>query len=389
MGTLDKQKSIGFDFRKLVSLKLSQLPWWFFIIVIIIFGVGSTVYRSYASVERLLVRIDEEKITSIKNFVEDGDLILGTEIDTTSFDTASKYIDSQSIQTYYTYQNAVQALLRGDVDAVIIDLSRGNKFLREFPNTLELVGASLSLNDTENYWESFNFIYFGLVITIRVSLFSYIIAIVFGLLAGLGRISKNTIIKNLATLYVELIRGIPIIVLIFYIALVGVPAIVANINQMGEWLIAEEFSFVGNVLLNVSIRDIPSEWRAIIALSVTYGAFLAEIFRAGIQSIGRGQMEAARSLGMSLRQAMRYVILPQAIRNVLPALANDFIAMVKDSSLVSVLAVQDITHLSRKYTGSSFRYKEAFTILTILYLTITLALSLLVRTMERRLSQDD
>lgn len=389
MGTLDKQKSIGFDFRKLVSLKLSQLPWWFFIIIIIIFGVGSTVYRSYASVERLLVQIDEEKITSIKNFVEDGDLILGTEIDTTSFDTASKYIDSQSIQTYDTYQNAVQALLRGDIDALIIDLSRGNKFLREFPNTLELVGASLSLNDTENYWESFNFIYFGLVITIRVSLFSYVIAIVFGLLAGLGRISKNTIIKNLATLYVELIRGIPIIVLIFYIALVGVPAIVANINQMGEWLIAEEFSLVGNVLLNVSIRDIPSEWRAIIALSVTYGAFLAEIFRAGIQSIGRGQMEAARSLGMSLRQAMRYVILPQAIRNVLPALANDFIAMVKDSSLVSVLAVQDITHLSRKYTGSSFRYKEAFTILTILYLTITLALSLLVRTMERRLSQDD
>lgn len=389
MGTLDKQKSIGFDFRKLVSLKLSQLPWWFFIIIIIIFGVGSTVYRSYASVERLLVRIDEEKITSIKNFVEDGDLILGTEIATTSFDTASKYIDSQSIQTYDTYQNAVQALLRGDIDALIIDLSRGNKFLREFPNTLELVGASLSLNDTENYWESFNFIYFGLVITIRVSLFSYVIAIVFGLLAGLGRISKNTIIKNLATLYVELIRGIPIIVLIFYIALVGVPAIVANINQMGEWLIAEEFSLVGNVLLNVSIRDIPSEWRAIIALSVTYGAFLAEIFRAGIQSIGRGQMEAARSLGMSLRQAMRYVILPQAIRNVLPALANDFIAMVKDSSLVSVLAVQDITHLSRKYTGSSFRYKEAFTILTILYLTITLALSLLVRTMERRLSQDD
>ena len=272
---------------------------------------------------------------------------------------------------------------------MIIKLNIGQRFVRENPNKFELVGASLSLNDTESYWESFAFIYVGIVLTIRVSLISYAIALVFGLFAGLGRISKNKILSNLATLYVELIRGIPIIVLIFYIALVGVPAIVKSINGVGESLIESEFVFIGNFLAGISIRDIPSEWRAIIALSVTYGAFLAEIFRAGIQSVGRGQSEAARSLGMSLGQAMRYVILPQAIRNVLPALANDFIAMVKDSSLVSVLAVQDITHLSRKYTGSSFRYREAFTILTILYLSITLTLSLLVRTMERRLRQDD
>jgi polar amino acid transport system permease protein len=129
--------------------------------------------------------------------------------------------------------------------------------------------------------------------------------------------------------------------------------------------------------------------RAVVALAVTYGAFLAEIFRAGIQSIGRGQTEAARSLGMSYAQAMRYVILPQAIRNVLPALGNDFVAMVKDSSLVSVLAVRDITQVARLYAGSTFRFREAYVTLSVLYLTMTVALSMVVQFVERRLRQDE
>jgi polar amino acid transport system permease protein len=129
--------------------------------------------------------------------------------------------------------------------------------------------------------------------------------------------------------------------------------------------------------------------RAIVALSVTYGAFLAEIFRAGIQSIGRGQMEAARSVGMSYAQAMRYIILPQAVRNVLPALGNDFVAMVKDSSLVSVLAVRDITQVARLYAGRSFRFREAYITLSTMYLTMTVVLSLLVQALERRLRQHE
>jgi polar amino acid transport system permease protein len=129
--------------------------------------------------------------------------------------------------------------------------------------------------------------------------------------------------------------------------------------------------------------------RATVALSVTYGAFIAEIFRAGIQSIGRGQMEAARSLGMSSGQAMFHIILPQAIRNVLPALGNDFVAMVKDSSLVSVLAVRDITQISRLYAGSTFRFREAYMTLSVMYLTLTVALSLLLQAFERRLRKND
>jgi His/Glu/Gln/Arg/opine family amino acid ABC transporter permease subunit len=142
---------------------------------------------------------------------------------------------------------------------------------------------------------------------------------------------------------------------------------------------------LGQVLTSLENQDVPITVRAIIALAVTYGAFLAEIFRAGIQSVGHGQMEAARSLGMSRGQAMRFIILPQAIRNVLPALGNDFVAMVKDSSLVSVLAVRDITQIARLYAGRTFRFREAYITLAVMYLTLTIFLSFLVRQLERRL----
>jgi len=125
--------------------------------------------------------------------------------------------------------------------------------------------------------------------------------------------------------------------------------------------------------------------RAQFSLTLGYSAFLAEIFRAGIQSIGRGQMEAARSLGMSYPQAMRSVVLPQAVRNVLPPLGNDFIAMLKDSSLVSVLGVQDITQLGKVYSASTFRFFETYNVVAFLYLVMTIGLALFVRWIEQRM----
>ncbi len=241
------------------------------------------------------------------------------------------------------------------------------------------------ITTNEDYNTTFNFIKTGLTITVKTTLISYGIAIIFGLLAGMGRISKNVFINNLSRLYVELVRGIPMLVLIFFIALVGVPLLVDMLNNFGYWLMDREVGFIGNIFTAVTNQDISMNSRAIIALAVTYGAYLAEIFRAGIQSIARGQMEAARSLGMSYGQAMRYVILPQAIRNVLPALGNDFVAMVKDSSLVSVLAVRDITQVSRLYAGTTFKFREAYIILAVMYLTMTVVLSLLVQLLERRL----
>jgi polar amino acid transport system permease protein len=245
--------------------------------------------------------------------------------------------------------------------------------------------TAYAIYSRENYSEAFGRIIQGLGTTIITALVAYGIALIFGLLAGLGRISRNVALNNLATLYVELIRGIPMLVLIFFIALVGVPTVVDGINSLGDWLDGLGVTIVGGILTTFNNQAISMSVRAVIALAVTYGAFLAEIFRAGIQSIGRGQTEAARSLGMSTGQAMRYVILPQAIRNVLPALGNDFVAMVKDSSLVSVLAVRDITQVARLYAGSTFRFREAYVTLSVLYLTMTVALSLVVQRLERRL----
>ena len=241
----------------------------------------------------------------------------------------------------------------------------------------------------ESYYEAFNFIKIGINVTIITSLSAFAIALIIGLITGMGRISNNVVAKNVATLYVELIRGIPMLVLIFYIALVGVPNVVNMLNALGEWMNSKGLEVLSLPFVAVQNDNISMNIRAIIALAVTYGAFLAEIFRAGIQSIGRGQMEAARSLGMSNGQAMRYIILPQAVRNVLPALGNDFVAMLKDSALVSVLAVRDITQVARLYAGRSFRFEEAYTTLAVMYLTITIILSLLVRYTERQLRKDE
>ena len=245
--------------------------------------------------------------------------------------------------------------------------------------------AAYNILSRQNYRDALIFIKAGLTITAITSLISYGIAVVIGLLTGLSRISSNIFLNNLGRLYVELIRGIPMLVLIFFIALVGVPSVVDALNNLGVWFGEQGLTIPSQVLTSFNNQAIPMNVRAIVALSVTYGAFLAEIFRAGIQSIGRGQMEAARSVGMSYGQAMRYVILPQAIRNVLPALGNDFIAMVKDSSLVSVLAVRDITQVARLYAGSTFRFRESYMTLAVMYLTMTIALSLLVQAVERRM----
>ena len=240
-----------------------------------------------------------------------------------------------------------------------------------------------------SYSEAFNFIKVGLSITIKTTLIGFIIALFLGLITGLGRLSNNVFFRNLATLYVEFIRGVPMLVLMFFIAYAAVPATVDGMNAIGHWLQSIGWNWLANPLLALENKAIEMNVRAIVALSVTYGAFLAEIFRAGVQSVSKGQMEAARSQGMSASQAMFYIILPQAIRNVLPALGNDFVAMLKDSSLISVLAVRDITQVARLYAGRSFRYDEAYMTLVILYLSMTVVLSLVVKYIERRVRQDE
>jgi polar amino acid transport system permease protein len=239
------------------------------------------------------------------------------------------------------------------------------------------------------YQDAFNFIKEGIVTTIRVTVIAYGLSLIGGLILGLGRVSKNVIFYNLATLYVEVMRGIPMLVIILYGAFVIVPLSLDLINGLGNWFVRITFLVgVGQALQNINIQQVDMSARATAGLALGYAAFEAEVFRAGIQSIEKGQMEAARSLGMSYFQAMRYVILPQALRRVLPPLGNDLIAMLKDSSLISVLAVRDITQLGKLYRARSFRSFEAYNTMAFMYLSMTLSLSMLVKYIERKMSRE-
>ncbi len=197
----------------------------------------------------------------------------------------------------------------------------------------------------------------GILVTFQVTVEAILLALVIGLFAGLGRISRNPFINGLSSLYVEVIRGIPLLVQLFYI-----------------------YFALGRIV------NVPAIASAVIAMAICYGAYMAEIVRAGIESIPKGQMEAARSLGLSHAQAMRHVILPQAIKNILPPIGNEFVALLKDSSLVSILAVSDLLRRGREFASESFNYFETYTMVALMYLLITLILSKLISIMEERLS---
>lgn len=216
----------------------------------------------------------------------------------------------------------------------------------------------------------------GLGITIYVALVAFSLASLLGLCMALLGMSGNLILRQASRLYVEVFRGIPVLVLLFYVAFVGAPALVALINLITAPLV--ELGWVEPFL----IRDFSLTWRAIIALTIAYSSFIAEIFRAGIQSVDVGQIDAAKSLGLSRFNRFRLIILPQAIRTIFPAWSNDFIAMIKDSSLVSVLGVADITQMAKVYAAGSFRFFETYSILAYIYLILTIGVSIGLRKLE-------
>ncbi len=231
----------------------------------------------------------------------------------------------------------------------------------------------------EDYRIIFRAVSRGIVTTLYVSVIAYVAAAAVGLLFGLMRASHRRVLREAASVYIEVVRGVPMLVILYYVAFVAAPALVVLINRLAEPLIAAGW------MQPLSVRRVDFVWRAIMALTIGYSAFLAEIFRAGIEAVPRGQLEAALSLGMSRRQAMLRVVLPQAARTVLPPLGNDFVAIIKDSALVSVLGVQDITQQAKVYSASSFRFFETYNTVAFLYLVLTIGLSILVRTLERRL----
>lgn len=213
----------------------------------------------------------------------------------------------------------------------------------------------------------------GIGITVFVTLVAFAGALVLGLLLAVASLSRHLIWRQLARLYTEVIRGVPIIVLLLYVAFALVPALVAGWNALG--------------LPELSVRDFPLLARAVLALILAYAAFLAEVFRAGLLSVERGQIEAAKALGLGGWLRFRLIVFPQAFRTVLPPLGNDFVAMVKDSSLVSVLGVADITQLGKVTAAGNFRYFETYNVVALIYLAMTVTLSLLLRKLEAHLRQ--
>ncbi len=219
----------------------------------------------------------------------------------------------------------------------------------------------------------------GIGITLMVTATAFTGASLLGLLLALGTLSRFAVVRQFVRFYVELIRGIPIIVLLLYIAFAGVPLLVEGWN----WI-------AGNLGLgDVKTRDVSLLWRAVAALILAYSAFLAEVFRAGIVSIAPGQVEAAKALGLNGWQRFQLVIAPQALRVVLPPFGNDFIAMLKDSSLVSVLGVTDITQLGKIAAAGNFRYFETYNLVALIYLSMTVTLSVAMRQLEHRLRWKD
>lgn len=224
------------------------------------------------------------------------------------------------------------------------------------------VDEELFDGDTVGYLKEWKFgpLAVGLMTTLYISFVAGIFGLVLGIGTGLCRVAKNPALKGLSTIYVEIIRGTPLLVQIFIF-----------------------YFFFGTVL------DIGRMVAGIGALSLFAGAYVAEIVRAGIQSIAKGQMEAARSLGMNVFQSMRYIVLPQALKRTLPPLAGQFISLIKDSSLVSVIAITDLTKAGREVITSTFATFEIWFTVAALYLVITGGLSQIVQWVERRLAISD
>ena len=225
------------------------------------------------------------------------------------------------------------------------------------------------------YAAALNTLLRGVGITITVAVIAYLGACLMGLGLAVMGLSRFIVLRQIARLYIEVMRGIPIIVLLLYVAFVVAPALVVAVNWVLEPLGLDPWR----------TRDFPLIARAVIALMLAYSAFLAEIFRAGLQAVDKGQVEAAEALGLNGWLRFRHIVFPQAFRMILPPLGNDFVAMVKDSSLVSVLGVSDITQLAKVTAAGNFRYFETYNVAALLYLTMTIGLSLALRRFEARM----
>jgi len=211
-------------------------------------------------------------------------------------------------------------------------------------------------------YKYYGFFVDGTAITLLLSLFGVIFGAIIGVIFALMKLSKNRLLKSFSTAYIEVVRGTPLLVQM-YIVYYGIPR-----------------------LVGVDFEDLTL---GIIAISLNSAAYVAEIIRAGILSIDKGQMEAARSLGMSHRLAMTNIIIPQAFKNILPALGNEFIVLIKESAIVSIIGIHDLMYNTDTVRGNTFRPFSPLLVAAAIYFAITFTLSKLMGILERRLRAGD
>jgi polar amino acid transport system permease protein len=296
---------------------------------------------------------------------------------------ASKSVDYiwrwYRIPQYFFYEEQVD--VRAEIQGEVVEIERGEEetLIRikggdqseeySFPgeNVLIYAGDFVYAGDILGKYKEWQagILLQGLWLTLKVSIIGIVLGIILGVLTGLARISENPALRWGAITYIEVIRGSPLLVQIFL------------------WY------FVAGTLINAFLADfslprVPALWFGIIALAIFAGAYVAEIVRAGIQSIPRGQMEASRSLGLTYAQSMRKVILPQATKRILPPMAGQFISLIKDSSLLGVISIRELTKATREVVTSSLQPFELWIVCALLYLILTFTLSMFVQYLERR-----
>ena len=285
------------------------------------------------------------------------------------------------VPIYFAYKDDIHITseIDGDVESITTDAQESTITIKgldgsesyKVPSASVDVedGEMISIGDTLGKYQEWKpgLLVIGLWITLQISVIATILGVIIGIIGGLARISSNPALRWTSIIYVEIVRGSPLMVqiLIWYFVLGTV------INQL---------------LAAYGLGRLPAFWYGVASLACFAGAYVTEIVRSGIQSIHRGQTEAARSLGMSYAQSMLYIILPQALRRILPPLAGQFISLIKDSSLLGMIAIRELTKAAREAVTVSLQPFEVFFLAAVLYLVLTFTLSMLVQRLEKRMA---
>lgn len=241
----------------------------------------------------------------------------------------------------------------------------------------------LRFDEDEGRWVA-NLLLQGVITTLRISIYASVIALVLGVILGIARCSKNLAVRMLARTYLEVLRNIPpvVVIFIFFFFLSEQLVTAFGIEDWARAIARQDEKEVWEFFFG-DMRRFPSLVSGVIVLALFESAFVGEIVRAGIQSVDKGQHEAAQSIGMGKTDQLRFIVLPQALRKVIPPMANQFISLIKDSSIISLISVQELTFKTVELVASTRAIFEAWITTAVFYFIICFGLSLLFRRLER------